>query len=85
MIRVYFLFEDPLDDELVNLSYIDVRTADPGEAFQRVGQAAETGELWKNMYPDEEEHPYTLIRTKMMFLDISTLVHEHSAETTLAV
>jgi hypothetical protein len=85
MIRVYFVFEDPLDEELVNLSYVDVPTSDPREAFRRVQQAAESGELWRNMYPDDEEHPYTLIRTKMMCLDISTLAHEHSAETTLAI
>jgi hypothetical protein len=84
MIRVYFVFEDPNDEELVNLSYIDVPTTDPSEAFFRVEQAAESGELWENMFPDEEDRPYTLIKSKMIYLDISTLVREHHAETTLA-
>jgi len=85
MIRVYFIFEDPLDDEEVNLSFVDVPPRDPRKALERVEQAAESGELWKQMYPDDEEHPYTLVRTKMMYLDISTLNHEHSADTTLAI
>lgn len=75
--------DDPTDEADVNLSYIDMATADPSEAFYRVELAAESGELWQNMFPNEEEHPYTLIRTKMMYLDISALVHEHHAETTL--
>ncbi|MGA8763261.1 MAG: hypothetical protein WB562_10390 [Candidatus Sulfotelmatobacter sp.] len=83
MIRVYFVFEDPNDDELINLSYIDVSTADPGQAFLSVQTAAESGELWKNMYPNEGEHLYRLITSKMMYLDISALQHEHRAETTL--
>ena len=29
MIRVYFVFEDPLDDAEVNLSFVDVPTQDP--------------------------------------------------------
>jgi hypothetical protein len=85
MIRVYFVFEDPLDDEAVNLSYVDVRTSDPVKAFGRVEEAAETGELWKGMYPDDSEHPFALIRTKMMHLDVSALAHEHKAETTLEI
>lgn len=85
MIRVYFVFEDPLDDAQVNLSFVDVPTRDPGQALKRVENAAESGQLWKNMYPDDQEHPYTLITSKMMYLDISTLGHEQSAETMLAV
>ncbi len=85
MIRVYFVFKDPLDEEMVNLSYVDVPTTDPRAALERVEQAAESGELWRNIYPDDEEHPYALVRTKMMCLDVSTLVAEHSAETILAV
>jgi hypothetical protein len=27
MIRVYFVFEDPMDDEQVNLSFVDVPTS----------------------------------------------------------
>ena len=50
MIRVYFIFEDPLDDAQVNLSFVDVPTRDPRKAFERVEQAAESGELWKQMY-----------------------------------
>ena len=49
MIRVYFIFEDPLDDAEVNLSFVDVPTRDPRKAFERVEQAAESGELWKQM------------------------------------
>jgi hypothetical protein len=83
MIRVYFVFEDPLDEAEVNLSFVDVPTRNPTKAFARVEQAADSGELWKNLYPEEEEHPYALIRSKMMYLDISTLSREHSADTTL--
>ncbi|HZR28134.1 MAG TPA: hypothetical protein VFA71_05085 [Terriglobales bacterium] len=84
MIRVYFVFEDPNDEAEVNLSFIDVPTQDPGKAFERVENAAESGELWKNVFPDEREHPYALIKDKMRYLDISTLPHEHSADTVLA-
>ncbi len=85
MIRVYFVFEDPNDDADVNLSFVDVPTRDPGKAFERVEEAAESGALWKNMFPNDREHPYTLIKTKMMYLDISALPREHSADTVLAV
>jgi len=84
MIRVYFVFEDPLDDDGVNLSFIDVRTRDPREAFQRVERAADSGELWRNMYPDDLEHPYTLIRSKMTYLDISLLPEDLSGGTIFA-
>ncbi len=84
MIRIYFVFDNPLDDDGVTLSYVDVPTQDPTEAFGRVADAAESGELWHSLYPDEKEHPYTLIESKMLYLDISTLAHEQHAETTLA-
>lgn len=83
MIRVYFVFEDPLDEAGVNLSYADVPTRDSDKAFERIEEAAESGELWKLMYPDDQEHPYTLIETKMMSLDISALPDETSADTLL--
>lgn len=83
MIRVYFVFEDPLDEKEINLSYVDVPTQDPGEAIQRVEEAADSGELWQNLYPDDQQHPYTLIKNKMMYLDISALPHEVCAETIL--
>ena len=83
MIRIYFVFDDPLDDDGVNLSYIDVPTQDPSEAFSRVAGADESGELWRSLYPDEDAHPYKLIETKMLYLDISTLANEQSVETTL--
>ncbi len=85
MIGVYFVFEDPLDDAQVNLSFVDVPTRDPGKALQRVEEAAGSGQLWKTMYPDDEEHPYTLIRNKMSYLDISALPDEPSAGTLLAI
>ena len=85
MIRVYFVFNDPLDDSEVNLSYVDVPTRDPAKAFKRVDEAAESGELWKSIYPDDLEHPYTLIKNKMAYLDISALPHEATADTVLAV
>ena len=85
MTRVYFVFEDPLDDAGVNLSFVDVPTNDPRRAFERVEQAAESGELWKQMYPDDEEHPYMLIKAKMTCLDISPLRHEQSPDTVLAI
>lgn len=85
MIRVYFVFEDPLDEEGVNLSYFDVPTQDPGEAFGRIEEAADSGELWERMYPDDKEHPYSLIKSKMTYLDISTLPHEQSPDTLLAL
>jgi hypothetical protein len=85
MIRVHFVFEDPFDDTGINLSYIDVPTADPTEALRRVAEAAQTGELWRNLYPDDEEHPYTLIDGKMTYLDMSLLSGGPSTETTLAI
>jgi len=63
--------EDPLDEAGVNLSFVDLPTHDPREAFAHVEEAAESGELWRNLYPDDREHPYSLIKTKMMYLYIS--------------
>lgn len=83
MIRVYFIFEDPLDDTGVNLSYVDVLTKEPAKAFSRVEQAASSGELWRNLYPDEKEHEYVLLPSKMQYLDISALPAEITPETTL--
>ncbi|HEU5409944.1 MAG TPA: hypothetical protein VFU57_02915 [Candidatus Acidoferrales bacterium] len=83
MIRVYFVFEDPLDDTGVNLSYVDVPTKDPAKAFSRVQEAATSGELWTNLYPDEEEHDYALLPSKMHYLDISGLSGEVTPDTTL--
>jgi hypothetical protein len=85
MIRVYFVFEDPLDDSEVNLSFVDVPTQDPDKALERVEEAAGSGELWKIVYPDDQEHPYTLIKSKMVYLDISALPHESTADTVLAM
>lgn len=85
MIRVYFVFEDPLDSAGVNLSYVDVPTQDPNKALERVAQAAESGELWMSMYPDDKEHPYMLIKDKMMYLDISALHGQTSANTILPI
>ncbi len=84
MIRVYFVFNDPLDEAGVNLSFADVPTRDPAKAFKRVEEAAESGKLWESMYPDDREHPYTLIKAKMMYLDVSALPREPSVETILA-
>ena len=85
MIRVYFVFEDPLDESGVNLSFADVPTRDPEKAFERVEKAAESGELWRGMYPDDEEHPYMLISNKMMYLDISALPQEARVDALLAI
>lgn len=85
MIRVYFVFEDPLDESGVNLSFADVPTRDPEKAFERVEKAAESGELWRAMYPDDEEHPYMLISDKMMYLDISALPQGASVDALLAI
>ena len=85
MIRVYFVFRDPLDEAGVNLSFVDVPTRDPAKAFERVEEAAESGELWNNMYPEDREHPYSLINTKMMYLDVSKLPHGPSADAVLAI
>jgi len=85
MIRVYFVYEDPLDEAGVNLSFVDVSTRDPSKAFERIEEAAESGELWEHLYPDDHEHPYTLVKTKMTYLDISKLPLEQSADTVLAV
>ena len=83
MIRVYFVYEDPLDEGGVNLSFADVPTQDPGKAPACMEEAAESGELWKSMYPEDQECPYRLIRNKMMFLDVSGLSNEVSADTVL--
>ena len=85
MIRVYFVFKDPLDDAEVNLSFADVPTRNPDQAFRRVEEAAESGELWRLMYPQDEEHPYRIMRGKMAYLDISALPHEASPETILPI
>ena len=71
MIRVYFVFEDPLDDTGINLSYVDVAVKTPRDALERVEQAAQSGELWRNLYPQDEECPYALIKDKMMYVDIA--------------
>ena len=84
MIRVYFVYEDPLDDAGINLSFADVPTQDSRKALLRVEQAAESGELWKSMYPDDDEYPYTLIKSKMSYLDISGLPGEPSPKTILS-
>jgi len=85
MIRVYFVYEDPLDDTEVNLSFVDVPTRDPGKALDRVEEAAKSGGLWKVMYPDDQEHPYTLLNNKMAWLDISALPDEPTADTVLEI
>lgn len=85
MIRVYFLFEDPFDEVGINLSFVDVPTEDPTQAFQRVERSAESGELWKNLYPSDDEYPYKLIKSKMTYLDISKLLDEQTEATLLGV
>jgi len=79
MIRVYFIFEDPLDQTGVNLSYVDIATQRPAEALERVERAAESGALWRNLYPEDEEPPYALLKDKMMCLDITALPSETNA------
>lgn len=78
MIRVFFVFEDPLDETGINLSYVDVPTQDPIKAIDRVERAADSGRLWEHLYPDEQEHPFTLIKTKMMFCEVSAPITEHT-------
>ena len=85
MIRLYFVFEDPLNGAEVNLSFVDVPTRDPEKAFEAVEQAAESGALWKFLYPNDAEHPQTLIGDKMVWLDISALPQEATADTLFAV
>jgi hypothetical protein len=85
MIRVYFVFEDPFDDAEVNLSFVDVPTRDPEKAFEAVERAAESGALWKFLYPNDAEHPQALIGDKMVWLDISALPQETTADTLIAV
>jgi hypothetical protein len=85
MIRVYFVFGDPLDDAGINLSFADVPTSDPAKALKRVHDAARTGELWQILYPDSTEHPYTLVPGKMIYLNISALPGEYTVETALAI
>lgn len=85
MIRVYFVFEDPLDDAGINLSFVDVPTGHPDKALERIEKAAESGELWKLIYPEDQEHPYTLIKYKMSWLDISALPNEPVEDTVLAI
>lgn len=83
MLRVYFVFEDPFDDSGVNLSFADVPTREPSKAFARIEQAAASGELWRAMYPENEKHPYTLIKSKMSYVDISALPEGREADTLL--
>ena len=83
MIRVYFVFDDPLDDTGINLSYVDVPTKEPSKALSRVEQAASSGELWRSLYPDDEERMYVLLPSRMQYLDISGLPEEIAPDTTL--
>jgi ASC-1-like (ASCH) protein len=83
MIRVYFVFEDPLDDSGINLSFADVPTTDPDKALRRVHDAARSGELWRILYPDDQERRYSILDNKMSYLDISTLPNESNADTVL--
>ena len=85
MIRFYFAYRDPVDEEGIGLSYVDVRTEAPQEAFQKLEKAAESGDLWRILFPGDERHPQKLIRTKAVYLDISGLPAEHRRETTLNV
>ena len=85
MIRIYSVFEDPLDESGVNLSFADVPTQEPDRAFERVERAATSGELWKRMYPSDLGRPYTLLADKMMYLNISGLPHEASPDTVLPI
>jgi hypothetical protein len=85
MIRVYFVFEDPLDDSGINLSFADVPTTVPSEALRRVHDAAHSGELWRILYPDDQGRPYRIIDNKMSYLDISKLPNESEAYTILPV
>jgi hypothetical protein len=81
MIRVYFVYEDPIDETGVNLSYVDVPISNPGRAFGRVIEAAESGELWKLLYPDDEEPCYKLMTTHMTYLDVTSLPPERGVLT----
>ncbi len=85
MVRVYFVYEDPLDDSGINLSFADVPTTNPNKAFKRVQKAAESGELWRTLYPEDQEHPYTLIKHKMSSIDISALPNEWNEDTILPI
>lgn len=85
MIRVYFIFKDPFDDTEVNLSYADVPTQDASGAFRRVQEAASSGELWRLLFPENEERPYSILHGKMAYLDISTLTHEATPDTILPI
>lgn len=85
MIRVYFIFEDPFDETGLNLSYVDVPTRNATRAFEQVERAANSGELWARMYPDQEYRPYKLIGQKMMYIDITDLRQESTLETVLRV
>ncbi len=85
MIRMYFVFQDPLDDAEVNLSFVDVPTRDTDKALERLEDAADSGELWRLMYPDDQDHPYRLIENKVSYLDISTLPHEPNTGTVLPI
>jgi len=85
MIRVYFVFEDPFDDSGINLSFADVPTTDPAKALKRVHDAAHSGDLWELLYPDDQEHTYSILDNKMSYLDISRLPNESNASTILPV
>ena len=80
MIRVFFVFEDPLDDSGVNLSFVDVDTFDPERALERVEEAAASGALWRNLYPNEQEPPFRVIPGKIMTCNLSG---EHPSSATV--
>lgn len=83
MIRVYFVFHDPHDEDGVNLSFIDIPTSDPATALRRLEDSASSGELWKTLYPQDDEWPYRLVGDKMSYVDISGLPNEQYKQTLL--
>ena len=84
VIRVYFVFRDPLDDSGVNLSYVDVKGAkDFPAALQRVRVADESRELWENLYPYQSKEDYRLIPEKMSPIDITDLPDVQDKYTTI--
>ncbi len=85
MIRVYFVYEDPLDEVNVNLSFIDVPTRSASKALRRVSEAATSGELWTTLYGSNGGDGYRLIESKMTYLNITAVRGEWSESTLLPI
>jgi hypothetical protein len=81
--RAYFVFVDALDEDGVNLSYIEAECDRPQDILAILYKAAATGKLWRNLYPAESgpgyKDCYKLLPDKVMWIDITNSPEEWNA------